>query len=61
MTQIIRAIFPSFLNIPNHIPAAVGITTQQMVSHLLFWMVQFPILLTPPHKLKWFFVAKAGE
>jgi NCS1 family nucleobase:cation symporter-1 len=30
-----------------------------MVSHLLFWSVQFPILLTPPHKLKWFFMFKA--
>jgi NCS1 family nucleobase:cation symporter-1 len=58
MTQMIRAIWPSFLNIPNHIPASVGITTQQMVSHLIFWSIQFPILLTPPHKLQWFFVFK---
>jgi NCS1 family nucleobase:cation symporter-1 len=59
MTQMIRAIWPSYLDIPNHIPASVGITTQQMVSHLIFWLVQFPILLTPPHKLRWFFVFKA--
>ncbi|PMD25844.1 hypothetical protein NA56DRAFT_564357 [Hyaloscypha hepaticicola] len=58
MTQMIRAIWPSFLNIPNHIPESVGITTQQMVSHLIFWSIQFPILLTPPHKLQWFFVFK---
>ncbi|KAK1753665.1 allantoin permease [Echria macrotheca] len=58
MTQIIRAIWPSYLDIPNHIPDSVGITTQGMVSHLIFWTVQFPILLIPPHKLKWFFVAK---
>jgi NCS1 family nucleobase:cation symporter-1 len=61
MTQIIRAIWPSYLDIPNHIPESVGITTQGMVSHLIFWSVQFPILLIPPHKLKWFFVAKCGE
>jgi NCS1 family nucleobase:cation symporter-1 len=61
MTQCIRAIWPSYLTaIPNHIPDSVGITSQQMVSHLIFWLVQFPILLTPPHKLKWFFVFKAG-
>lgn len=61
MTQCIRAIWPSYLTaIPNHIPEAVGITSQQLVSHLIFWLVQFPILLTPPHKLKWFFVFKAG-
>ncbi|KAH9815719.1 Permease for cytosine/purines, uracil, thiamine, allantoin [Teratosphaeria destructans] len=54
ITQCIRAIWPSYLDIPNHIPASVGITSQEMVSHFLFWSIQFPILLTPPHKLKWF-------
>ncbi|SMR58309.1 unnamed protein product [Zymoseptoria tritici ST99CH_1E4] len=58
MTQMIRAIWPSYLNIPNHLPASAGITTQQMLSHFLFWSVQFPILLIAPHKLKWFFVFK---
>ncbi|KAK3690534.1 allantoin permease [Podospora appendiculata] len=58
MTQIIRSIWPSYLDIPNHIPESVGITTQGMVSHLIFWSIQFPILLIPPHKLQWFFVAK---
>ncbi|KAK3319511.1 allantoin permease [Cercophora scortea] len=58
MTQIIRSIWPSYLDIPNHIPEGVGITTQGMVSHLIFWSIQFPILLIPPHKLQWFFVAK---
>ncbi|KAK4459471.1 allantoin permease [Cladorrhinum samala] len=58
MTQIIRSIWPSYIDIPNRIPENVGITTQGMISHLLFWLVQFPILLIPPHKLKWFFVAK---
>ncbi len=61
MTQIIRAIWPSYLDIPNHIPESIGITTQTMVSHLIFWLIQFPILLIPPHKLKWFFVAKCGK
>lgn len=59
MTQVIRAIWPSYLNIPNHLPASAGITTQQMVSHFLFWSIQFPILLISPHKLRWFFVFKA--
>ncbi|KAF2168101.1 hypothetical protein M409DRAFT_21546 [Zasmidium cellare ATCC 36951] len=58
MTQIIRAIWPSYLNIPNHLPASAGITSQQLLSHFIFWSVQFPILLIPPHKLKWFFVFK---
>ena len=44
MTQCIRAIWPSYLDMPNHIPEAVGLTTQQMVSHFIFWSIQFPIL-----------------
>ncbi|KAK9473928.1 permease for cytosine/purines, uracil, thiamine, allantoin-domain-containing protein [Dipodascopsis tothii] len=58
LTLCIAAIWPSYRNIPNHIPASIGITTQQMVSHLLFWMLQFPILLIAPHKLRWFFIFK---
>jgi NCS1 family nucleobase:cation symporter-1 len=58
MTQIIRAIWPSYLNIHNTLPASAGITTQQMCSHVLFWSLQFPFLLIPPHKLRWFFVFK---
>ena len=59
MTQMIRAIWPSYLEIANHLPESAGITTQQLVSHFLFWSIQFPILLIPPHKLRWFFVFKA--
>ena len=59
MTQIIRAIWPSYLDLPNHLPESAGITSQQLLSHFIFWTIQFPVLLTPPHKLKWFFIAKA--
>lgn len=59
MTQCIRAIWPSYLDIPNHIPESMGITTQQMCSHFIFWIVQFPILMIPPHKLTKFFLFKA--
>ncbi|GIZ36896.1 hypothetical protein CKM354_000036200 [Cercospora kikuchii] len=58
ITQCIRAIWPSYLDIPNHLPESAGITTQQLLSHFLFWSIQFPFLLIPPHKLKWFFVFK---
>lgn len=58
MTQVIRAIWPSYLNIPNHLPESAGITSQQLLSHFIFWTVQLPFLLTPPHKLRWFFVFK---
>lgn len=59
LTQCIRAIWPSYLDIPNHLPESAGITSQGLISHAVFWIIQFPILLTPPHKLKWFFIFKA--
>lgn len=31
MAQMIRAIWPSYLNIPNHLPTSAGITTQGLV------------------------------
>jgi nucleobase:cation symporter-1, NCS1 family len=58
MFQCIRAIWPSFLDVPNTLPDSGGVTTNQMVAHFVFWIVQLPILLIPPHKLKWFFVFK---
>lgn len=59
VTCMIAAIWPSYLHIHNTIPANIGITSQQMVSHLVFWVIQLPILLIPPHKLRLFFVVKA--
>ncbi|KAL2848380.1 permease for cytosine/purines, uracil, thiamine, allantoin-domain-containing protein [Aspergillus pseudoustus] len=59
ITQCIRAIWPSYLDIPNHLPASAGITSQELLSHFVFWSIQVPFLLTPPHKLKWFFVFKS--
>ncbi|KAK5993552.1 putative permease [Cladobotryum mycophilum] len=57
-TQVIRAIWPSYRNVPNHIPESVGITTQQMISYFVIWTIQFPLLLVPPYKIKWLFLAK---
>lgn len=58
MIQVIRAIWPSFRTLHNAIPESVGITTQQMVAYFVVWTIQFPILLIPPHKMRWLFVVK---
>ncbi|KAK3325136.1 putative uracil permease [Apodospora peruviana] len=57
-TQVIRSIWPSYQNLPNHIPESVGITPQQMASYFVIWCVQFPIMMIPPHKMRWLFVVK---
>ncbi|KAK9458130.1 permease for cytosine/purines, uracil, thiamine, allantoin-domain-containing protein [Dipodascopsis uninucleata] len=59
LTNCIAAIWPSYLRIPNHIPESIGVSSQQLLSHFLFWTIQLPVLLIPPHKLRWFFVFKA--
>lgn len=58
LTIMISAIWPSYANIPNSLPESAGITTKGMVSYFLFWIIQLPLLLIPPTKLRYLFVAK---
>ncbi|ODN79702.1 hypothetical protein L202_03627 [Cryptococcus amylolentus CBS 6039] len=59
-TQImIGAIWPSFLNIPNHIPTSVGITSGLMVAFLIGWLIQFPLLMIHPRNMRWLFFVKS--
>lgn len=51
--------WPSYNNIPDTIgKEANGISTQGMVSYFLFWIIQLPLLLIPPNRLRWLFVVK---
>ncbi|KAF1992763.1 hypothetical protein P154DRAFT_540964 [Amniculicola lignicola CBS 123094] len=59
LTVVLTATWPSYKNLPNHLPASAGITSAGLLSHFLFWSIQLPFLLIAPHKLKWFFVFKA--
>lgn len=60
ITIMIQAIWPSYneTNIPNHIPLSQGITSLGMISYFLFWIIQLPLLLIPPTRLRYLFVAK---
>ncbi|RFU30350.1 hypothetical protein B7463_g5996, partial [Scytalidium lignicola] len=58
MTIMIQAIWPSYGNIKNHIAESQGITTQGMISYFLFWIIQLPLLLIPPTRLRWLFIIK---
>ncbi|KAK9776234.1 putative Uracil permease [Seiridium cardinale] len=59
VTAIITAIWPSYQNVPNHLPDFVGVTSQGMASYLIYWLIQFPLLLIPTHKLQYLFNLKA--
>lgn len=56
---MIGAIWPSFLELPNHIPEDQGITTNGMIGYLIFFLVQFPFLCIHPNYLRWLFMAKS--
>lgn len=56
---MLGAIWPSFLALPNGIPASEGIRTNGMVGFLLFWLIQLPFLCMHPDRLRWLFVVKS--
>jgi len=60
VTVMISAIWPQYneTNIHNTLPTSAGITTLGMCSYFLFWIVQLPLLLIPPTRLKWLFIVK---
>ncbi|CAK7265786.1 hypothetical protein SEPCBS57363_001762 [Sporothrix epigloea] len=55
ITVMLTALAPSYANIPNSLPANAGITTMGMCSYFLFWIIQLPMLLIHPTKLKYIF------
>ncbi|GME25945.1 putative ncs1 allantoate transporter protein [Neofusicoccum parvum] len=56
---MIGAIWPSFLNLPNHIPEDEGIETNTMISFFIFWLLQIPFLYMHPNNLRWLFMVKS--
>ena len=52
MTVLLTAIWPSFANIPNHIPAGEGITTNGMIGFVLYFLLQLPFLCIPYTKVR---------
>ena len=58
ITGMLTAIWPSYANLPNHLPESAGITSQGMVSYFLYWLLQLPFMLIPTHKLQYMFWVK---
>ncbi|GAA5887179.1 hypothetical protein JCM5296_004547 [Sporobolomyces johnsonii] len=59
MTQFLRALWPSYSNIANHMPESAGFTTKDMCSYFLFWLVQLPFFFIDSNKLRYAFVLKS--
>lgn len=58
MAIMISSIWPSFNDIPNTIPLSQGIKSNEMIAYFLFWIIQLPLLLIPPTRLRYLFVVK---
>lgn len=56
--NVITSIWPSYANLPNHLPPSAAITTKGMVSYVIYQALQFPFLFVPPQKLKYLFRIK---
>jgi NCS1 family nucleobase:cation symporter-1 len=56
---MLRAIWPSYNNLPNSIAASSGVTTRDFVSFFLFWLFSLPALWFPVHKIRHLFTVKA--
>ncbi|KAG0650443.1 putative permease [Hyphodiscus hymeniophilus] len=59
MVVLLTAIWPSFANIPNHIPLSEGITTAGMCGFVLYFLLQLPFLCIPYTKVQYFFAFKS--
>ncbi|KAH9941577.1 permease for cytosine/purines, uracil, thiamine, allantoin-domain-containing protein [Epithele typhae] len=56
---MLRAMWPSVNNIPNHLPESAGITTKDFMSFFLFWLISLPAIWFPIHKIRHLFTLKA--
>ncbi|KAI9367813.1 permease for cytosine/purines, uracil, thiamine, allantoin-domain-containing protein [Aspergillus egyptiacus] len=59
ITLMIRAIWPSYENLPNGIPESSGVDTKNFLSFFLFWLLSLPALWFPVHKLRHLFTVKS--
>ncbi|KAF8518708.1 permease for cytosine/purines, uracil, thiamine, allantoin-domain-containing protein [Hysterangium stoloniferum] len=56
---MLRAMWPSVNNIPNHLPASAGITSRDLLAFFLFWLISLPAIWFPIHQIRHLFTAKA--
>ncbi|KAF9006929.1 NCS1 nucleoside transporter family [Cyathus striatus] len=57
--QMLKAIWPSTAHIPNHLPESAHITTVGMMCYFLYWLIQLPLMLVSPQRIRHLFTAKS--
>ncbi|KAG9309884.1 cytosine-purine [Chiua virens] len=56
--QMLKAVWPSIAEMPNQLAPNANITSSGLLCYLLYWLIQFPFLLLPPHKVWYLFLIK---
>lgn len=59
MLIMLEAIWPSLRTYPNALPASAGVTSNKLIAYFVFWILQFPLLLIHPRKMRWLFFVKS--
>ncbi|KAI3618172.1 uridine permease [Moniliophthora roreri] len=59
MRVMLRAIWPSVNNIPNHLPESAGISSKDLMAFFLFWFISLPAIWFPIHQIRHLFTLKA--
>ncbi|KAI0649150.1 NCS1 nucleoside transporter family [Trametes meyenii] len=57
--QMLKAIWPSLARMHNGLAPGAHITTSGMMCYFLYWLIQFPLMLVSPQKIRWLFMVKA--
>ncbi|KAK4096818.1 hypothetical protein N658DRAFT_479998 [Parathielavia hyrcaniae] len=59
LQRMIEAIWPSFIDFPNHLPESANITSAGLLSLFLYWFAQTALAMMPIEKLRLLFLVKA--
>ncbi|TBU38119.1 NCS1 nucleoside transporter family [Dichomitus squalens] len=57
--QMLKAIWPSLAHLHNGLAPGANITTAGIMCYFLYWLIQFPLMLVSPQKIRWLFMIKA--
>nr|ODN85411.1 allantoin permease [Cryptococcus depauperatus CBS 7841] len=55
----LEAIWPQLRTYHNTIPVSQGVTSNKMIAYFVFWIIQFPLVMIPPRKMRWLFFVKS--
>ncbi|KDR80376.1 hypothetical protein GALMADRAFT_223259 [Galerina marginata CBS 339.88] len=56
---MLRAMWPSVNDIPNHLPASSGTNTRDFLCFFLFWLISLPAIWFPIHQIRHLFTLKS--